>query len=118
MAETSLQLMDAAQTAAGGTVDPLVFQLAIFAMAAFAGFCIVRSAPPTQKASPLPTTGVISSVILVGALISIGVDASLPGEDGPLWARLFGFIAIFLASMSMAGCFLASRRLLAVGKGG
>ena len=118
MAETPRQLIDTAQAAAGGAVDPLVFQLAVFAMAVFAAFCLMRSASPTRKAPVLPATAAVSSVIIVGALISIGVDASAPGEDGPLWARLFGFIALMLASASMVGGFLASMRSLPVEKQG
>ena len=116
MAETSRHLIDTAQVAVGGAVDPLVFQLAIFAMAVFAGYCLTRSTSLTQNAPVLPATAAIASVIIVGALISVGVDASAPGEDGPLWARLFGFIALILGSVSMVGGFLAARRLLSVAK--
>ena len=97
----------AAAHAAGGLVDPLVLELAIFALAALVGYWLAR---PTASAPLISATNAISSVIVIGALLSIGVDASLPGEDGPLWARLFGFIALFLASASIVGGFIFAGR--------
>jgi NAD(P) transhydrogenase subunit alpha len=97
-------------------IDPLVFQMAIFALAVFVGYCLVRPATPALQMPLTPATSAISSVIVVGALLSIGVDASLPGEDGPLWARLFGFIALILACVNMFGGFMVAERLLAMDK--
>ena len=57
----------------------------------------------------------ISSVIVVGALLAVGV--SLVGDDaGPIWARALGFIALGLASVNIFGGFLVTQRMLAMYK--
>ena len=104
----------AAHAASGGLIDPFVFQLAIFAMACFVGYYVVWSVTPALHTPLMSVTNAISSVIVVGALLSVGVDASV--GDGPLWARLFGFIALILASVNIFGGFLVTERMLAMYK--
>lgn len=105
-----------AHAASGGAIDPFVFRLAIFALAVFVGYYVVWSVTPALHTPLMSVTNAISSVIVVGALLSVGVDASAPGEDGPLWARTFGFIALILASVNIFGGFLVTERMLAMYK--
>ena len=107
---------DAAHAASGGAVDPFVFRLAIFALAIFVGYYVVWSVTPALHTPLMSVTNAISSVIVVGALLSVGVDASAPGDDGPLWARVFGFIALILASVNIFGGFLVTERMLSMYK--
>ena len=37
-------------------------------------------------------------------------------NDGPLWARVFGFIALMLASVNIFGGFLVTERMLGMYK--
>ncbi|MDB5652049.1 MAG: synthetase [Hyphomicrobiales bacterium] len=114
------QLGDAAaglaHAASGGAIDPFVFRLAIFALAVFVGYYVVWSVTPALHTPLMSVTNAISSVIVVGALLSVGVDASIPGDDGPLWARVFGFIALVLASVNIFGGFLVTERMLSMYK--
>lgn len=105
-----------AHAASGGAIDPFVFRLAIFALAIFVGYYVVWSVTPALHTPLMSVTNAISSVIVVGALLSVGVDASSPTDDGPLWARLFGFIALVLASVNIFGGFLVTERMLAMYK--
>ena len=105
-----------AHAASGGAIDPFVFRLAIFALAVFVGYYVVWSVTPALHTPLMSVTNAISSVIVVGALLSVGVDASVPGEDGPLWARTFGFIALILASVNIFGGFLVTERMLSMYK--
>ena len=107
---------DAANAASGGAIDPFVFRLAIFALAIFVGYYVVWQVTPALHTPLMSVTNAISSVIVVGALLSVGVDASAPGDDGPLWARVFGFIALILASVNIFGGFLVTERMLAMYK--
>jgi NAD(P) transhydrogenase subunit alpha len=107
---------DAAHIASGGAINPFVFQLAIFAMAIFVGYYVVWSVTPALHTPLMSVTNAISSVIVVGALLSVGVDASTPGDDGPLWARVFGFIALILACVNIFGGFLVTERMLSMYK--
>ncbi|MBX9740856.1 MAG: NAD(P) transhydrogenase subunit alpha [Beijerinckiaceae bacterium] len=105
-----------AHAASGGMIDPFVFQLAIFALAVFVGYYVVWSVTPALHTPLMSVTNAISSVIVVGALLSVGVDASRPGDDGPLWAHVFGFIALVLASVNIFGGFLVTERMLSMYK--
>src|SRR5687768_11941530 len=85
--------------ATGGGIDPFVFRLSIFVMAVFVGYYVVWSVTPALHTPLMSVTNAISSVIVVGALLAVGVE--LVGNDsGPSWARILGFIALILASVN------------------
>ena len=105
----------AAHAATGGAVDPTVFRLAIFVLAIFVGYYVVWSVTPALHTPLMSVTNAISSVIVVGALLAVGV--SLAGDDsGTWWARTFGFIALILASVNIFGGFLVTQRMLGMYK--
>lgn len=106
----------AAHAATGGAVDPFVFRFAIFVMAIFVGYYVVWSVTPALHTPLMSVTNAISSVIVVGALLSVGVAAAPSLGDGPLWARVLGFIALILASVNIFGGFLVTERMLAMYK--
>ncbi len=106
----------AAHAATGGAVDPFVFRLAIFALAVFVGYYVVWSVTPALHTPLMSVTNAISSVIVVGALLSVGVNTSTPGDSGAMLARIFGFIALILASVNIFGGFLVTERMLAMYK--
>ncbi|MFZ5739157.1 MULTISPECIES: proton-translocating transhydrogenase family protein [Rhodopseudomonas] len=96
-------------------VDPFVFRLSIFVLAVFVGYFVVWSVTPALHTPLMSVTNAISSVIVVGALLAVGV--SLVGDDnGPLWARGFGFVALIFASINIFGGFLVTQRMLAMYK--
>jgi NAD(P) transhydrogenase subunit alpha len=103
----------AAHVATGGMVDPFVFRLSIFVLAIFVGYYVVWSVTPALHTPLMSVTNAISSVIVVGALLAVGVD--LVGEGTGL-ARLFGFLALMLASVNIFGGFLVTQRMLAMYK--
>ena len=107
------QLAAAGHAATGGAIDPFVFRLAIFALAVFVGYYVVWSVTPALHTPLMSVTNAISSVIVVGALLAVGV--ALVGDDsGPLWARAFGFVALVFASVNIFGGFLVTQRMLAM----
>ena len=63
-------------------VDPFVFRLAIFMLAIFVGYYVVWSVTPALHTPLMSVTNAISSVIIVGALIAVGLDLSQAGETG------------------------------------
>jgi NAD(P) transhydrogenase subunit alpha len=123
-AEVARQAAEAAQgyadiaaagvhAATGGAVDPLVFQLSIFVLAVFVGYYVVWSVTPALHTPLMSVTNAISSVIVVGALLAVGV--SLAGNDsGPILARALGFVALGFASVNIFGGFLVTQRMLAM----
>jgi NAD(P) transhydrogenase subunit alpha len=105
------EIAAAGHAASGGAVSPFVFQLAIFAMAVFVGYYVVWSVTPALHTPLMSVTNAISSVIVVGALLAVGV-ALLADDNGPLWARAFGFVALAFASVNIFGGFMVTQRML------
>jgi NAD(P) transhydrogenase subunit alpha len=103
----------AAAAATGDAVNPFVFRLSIFVLAVFVGYYVVWSVTPALHTPLMSVTNAISSVIVVGALLAVGV--ALVGNDaGPIWARALGFVALVFASINIFGGFLVTKRMLAM----
>jgi H+-translocating NAD(P) transhydrogenase subunit alpha len=99
--------------AAGEAVNPFIFRLSIFVLAVFVGYYVVWSVTPALHTPLMSVTNAISSVIVVGALLAVGV--ALVGDDsGPVWARALGFVALTFASVNIFGGFLVTKRMLAM----
>ena len=109
-------LSAAASAATGGHVDPVVFELAVFVMAMFVGYYVVWSVTPALHTPLMSVTNAISSVIVVGGLLSVAVAVAPGMGSGPVWARVFGFLAVILASINIFGGFLVTQRMLAMYK--
>ncbi|MEO0909150.1 MAG: proton-translocating transhydrogenase family protein [Pseudomonadota bacterium] len=100
----------AASAATGGAIDPFIFQFAIFVMAIFVGYYVVWSVTPALHTPLMAVTNAISSVIVVGALLAVGIQIA------GVTASTFGFIALVLASVNIFGGFLVTQRMLAMYK--
>ena len=82
-AEAAQQYADAAaaccaataHAATGAAIDPFVFRFSIFVLAIFVGYYVVWSVTPALHTPLMSVTNAISSVIVVGALLAVGVDA-------------------------------------------
>jgi NAD(P) transhydrogenase subunit alpha len=102
-----------APAAVSDIVDPFVFRLSIFVLAVFVGYFVVWSVTPALHTPLMSVTNAISSVIVVGALLAVGVTL-VANDSGPLWARALGFIALTFASVNIFGGFLVTQRMLAM----
>jgi H+-translocating NAD(P) transhydrogenase subunit alpha len=98
---------------ATNAVDPFVFRLSIFVLAVFVGYYVVWSVTPALHTPLMSVTNAISSVIVVGALLAVGV-ALVANDSGPVWARALGFVALTFASINIFGGFLVTKRMLAM----
>ena len=103
----------AAHNATGGAVDPFVFRFSIFVLAVFVGYFVVWSVTPALHTPLMSVTNAISSVIVVGALLAVGVGMISSGSG---WARGFGFVALVFACVNIFGGFLVTQRMLAMYK--
>ena len=108
------QISAAAGAASGGAIDPFIFRLAIFALAVVVGYYVVWAVTPALHTPLMSVTNAISSVIVVGALLSTGInpDSGL----GAGIARFLGFLALALASVNIFGGFLVTERMLSMFK--
>ncbi|HTV68374.1 MAG TPA: NAD(P) transhydrogenase subunit alpha [Rhizobiaceae bacterium] len=100
---------DVLHAASGGAIDPFVFRFAIFVLAIFVGYYVVWSVTPALHTPLMAVTNAISSVIVVGALLAVGISASGLASG-------FGFVALVLASVNIFGGFLVTQRMLAMYK--
>lgn len=100
---------DAAHALSGGAIDPFVFRFAIFVLAIFVGYYVVWSVTPALHTPLMAVTNAISSVIVVGALLAVGISASGIATG-------FGFVALMLVSVNIFGGFLVTQRMLAMYK--
>ena len=87
----------------------------VFVLACFVGYMVIWNVTPALHTPLMSVTNAISSVIVVGALLAVAVDAT-SGVQGTGWAQTFGFIALVLASVNIFGGFLVTQRMLAMYK--
>jgi NAD(P) transhydrogenase subunit alpha len=108
-------LMPSAAFAAAstGTVSPFVYEFMVFVMAIFVGYYVVWSVTPALHTPLMSVTNAISSVIVVGALLAVGVNLT---ESDSVLAKIFGVLALAMASVNIFGGFLVTQRMLAMYK--
>ncbi len=98
---------------AGGAVSPFVYEFMVFVIAIFVGYYVVWSVTPALHTPLMSVTNAISSVIVVGALLAVGV--TLASSDSYI-AKIFGFLALTMASVNIFGGFLVTNRMLSMYK--
>jgi H+-translocating NAD(P) transhydrogenase subunit alpha len=113
-------LAPTAALAAGGpaeAISPFMFQFSMFVMAIFVGYYVVWSVTPALHTPLMSVTNAISSVIVVGALLSVSIDpAQVESGFGLAVAKFFAFFALGMASVNIFGGFLVTSRMLAMYK--
>jgi H+-translocating NAD(P) transhydrogenase subunit alpha len=102
-----------ALAAGGGDVSPFVYQFMVFVIAIFVGYYVVWSVTPALHTPLMSVTNAISSVIVVGALLAVGVSLIAAGSA---LAKTFGFLALVMASVNIFGGFLVTQRMLGMYK--
>ena len=90
-------------------ISPTIMNLIIFVLAIYVGYHVVWTVTPALHTPLMAVTNAISSVIVVGALLAVGISASG-------LATGFGFVALTLASVNIFGGFLVTQRMLAMYK--
>lgn len=104
----------AAEVGAEGGHD-FISQFSIFVLAVFVGYYVVWSVTPALHTPLMSVTNAISSVIVVGALLAVAVEAAdAVGSSGHVIAKVLGLIALVLASVNIFGGFLVTQRMLAM----
>src|SRR5262245_17148645 len=84
----------------------------IFVLGIFVGYYVVWSVTPALHTPLMSVTNAISSVIVVGALLAVSVEA-VGGVSAQGWtAKLLGLAALIMASVNIFGGFLVTQRML------
>ena len=108
LASQARQLAETVAPAAAAA-EPFLYLLTIFLMACFVGYYVVWGVTPALHSPLMGLTNAISSVIVVGAILATGLSDSIA-------AKIFGFLAVTLAAVNIAGGFMVTRRMLAMFK--
>ena len=94
-------------------VSHTVINLIIFVLAIYVGYHVVWTVTPALHTPLMAVTNAISSVIVVGALLAVGVRIM---DSGSTIAVALGFVALIFASINIFGGFLVTQRMLAMYK--
>ena len=115
-----LLVAPAAFATSGSTeIDPMVFRVAIFVLAAFVGYYVVWAVTPALHTPLMSVTNAISAVVVVGAIIAAA--ASVMSADPEVGARTMtakwlGAAAVMFACINIFGGFMVTNRMLAMYK--
>ena len=91
------------------TSEVFVIGLTVFFLACIIGYYVVWSVTPALHSPLMGVTNAISSVIIVGAILAAGPN----GFDV---SKIFGLIAVVLASINIFGGFIVTYRMLSMFK--
>ena len=89
--------------------DVFIIGLTVFFLACIIGYYVVWSVTPALHSPLMGVTNAISSVIIVGAILAAGPE----GFD---ISKIFGIIAVILASINIFGGFIVTYRMLSMFK--
>ena len=89
--------------------DIFMIGLTVFMLACFVGYYVVWSVTPSLHSPLMGVTNAISSVIIIGSLLASG---TLENDI----SKIFGLIAVFLASINIFGGFIVTYRMLSMFK--
>ena len=91
------------------TTDFFVIGVTVFFLAWIIGYYVVWSVTPALHSPLMGVTNAISSVIIVGAILAAGpLDYQI--------SKIFGIIAVTLASVNIFGGFIVTYRMLSMFK--
>lgn len=101
-------------------INPLIFRLAVFVLAAFIGYYVVWAVTPALHTPLMSVTNAISAVVVVGAVVATAASAlgsSDPDLIQKVWtAKWLGAGAVALACVNIFGGFMVTNRMLAMYK--
>ncbi len=98
-------LAAAALLALGAVAPPsFVAHLTVFVLAVFVGYQVIWNVTPALHTPLMSVTNAISGIIVIGALLQLGSSNVL--------VTTLGGIALFVATINIAGGFLVTQRML------
>ncbi len=114
-AKTSVWLTLAGAALIGlGLAAPASFltHFTVFVLACFVGWQVIWNVKPALHTPLMSVTNAISGIILLGGMLQLGGDR----ETGSMMTAtvLLGAVAVFIATINIAGGFLVTNRMLAM----
>ncbi len=102
-----------------GAVAPASFlsHFTVFILACFVGWQVVWNVKPALHTPLMSVTNAISGIILIGGMLQLGARTALQNgaaSTSGLATIILGAVAIFIATINIAGGFLVTNRMLAM----
>lgn len=91
------------------SLNELSIGIYVLVLASFIGFEVISKVPTMLHTPLMSGSNAISGIILLGALVVTANTSSILGE-------IFGFAAIFLATINVVGGFWVTDRMLSMFK--
>ncbi len=82
----------------------LITDVTVFVLACIVGWQVIWNVSPSLHTPLMSVTNAISGIIIVGGMVQVGVDNGT--------AAVLGALAIFVATINIAGGFLVTQRML------
>ncbi|MFZ9595720.1 MAG: proton-translocating transhydrogenase family protein [Bdellovibrionia bacterium] len=92
-------------------MSPTMIGIYVFVLSCFVGYHVIWGVTPALHTPLMAVTNAISAIVVVGAILVAGSDAS-----HSLGVGLIGFFAVFLASINIFGGFVVTNRMLSMFK--
>ena len=86
-------------------VSPPVIHLIFFVLAIYVGYHVVWTVTPALHTPLMAVTNAISAIVIVGAMLAVMLTTGVIGKS-------MGLLAVALASVSVFGGFLVTKRML------
>ncbi|MBM4389779.1 MAG: NAD(P) transhydrogenase subunit alpha [Deltaproteobacteria bacterium] len=86
-------------------MEAFVQHITVFVLACFVGYQVVWKVTPALHTPLMSVTNAISGIIVVGAMLSLSPELSSA-------QTILATVAIFVASINVAGGFLVTQRML------
>ena len=105
MIPSEINSIEVLSLSTGSDLSSFINGFTVFILAIFVGYYVVWRVTPALHSPLMAVTNAISSVIIVGALISAG------GQVFD-FSKIMGFCAVVLASVNILGGFIVTNRML------
>jgi len=90
--------------------DGFLHQITVFVLSCFVGYQVIWNVSASLHTPLMSVTNAISGIIIVGGLLQLGGPLDSP-------ATILGVIAVFFATINIAGGFLVTQRMLKMFQG-
>jgi NAD(P) transhydrogenase subunit alpha len=107
----ALLLIGLALIAVGWSGDTgFLHQVTVFVLSCFIGYQVIWNVSASLHTPLMSVTNAISGIIIVGGMLQLGGPLDSP-------ATILGVIAVFFATINIAGGFLVTQRMLKMFQG-
>lgn len=93
-------------------MSPTMIAIYVFVLSCFIGYHVIWGVTPALHTPLMAVTNAISAIVVVGAILVAGSEAS----KNSLTLSILGFFAVFLASINIFGGFVVTNRMLSMFK--